>query len=366
MLLSLGHDVMLYGVEGSDAPCTEFIQVCSLEDIRKAYGEGDNRFEIGYDWHKKMFKHDWNVEPTKATRNFRKNCIREINLRKRDDDFLLCSMGVWHQPIADAVNLYLTCEPGVGYTGIFSKFRAFESSSHENLVYGKKLPADSPLGSNYDCVIPNYFDPEDFKFQKEKDDYFLYIGRMIVGKGVLTAIETCKYLGKKLVLAGQGGEVRDGVLYGEGFSAPYINMEYVGSVGKERRSELMGHARATFVPTDYIEPFGGVSIESLFCGTPVITTNQGCFVETIPHGLVGYRCSTLDQFVWAAKNIGRIYPAKCRKYAEKNYSLERVGKMYQEWFNSLYHVYLSTKGYKDEGWYFVNEKRKDLNWLRKY
>jgi len=40
MMLSLGHEVFIYGAEGSDVPCTEFIQTHSLQDIRDTFGDG--------------------------------------------------------------------------------------------------------------------------------------------------------------------------------------------------------------------------------------------------------------------------------------------------------------------------------------
>lgn len=367
MLMNAGHTVYAYGAESSDIKCTEFVQVVSLSDIRNSFGDGDNRFPWGYNSEKSFYRTDWNQPPSSATIIFYANAIKEINKRKKDDDFLLCTMGNWNKPIADGVNLFLTCEPGIGYTGSWTKYRAFESSYMQNFTYGKYSTVDSPSGNNYDVVIPNYFNVTDFKFQERKGDYFLYIGRMIVRKGILTAVEVCKKLGAKLILAGQGGRVENGIFYGEDFNTPMLpNMEYVGYADKEKRSELMGGAKACFVCTDYLEPFGGVSIESLLCGTPVITTNYGCFPETIPHGEVGYRCQTLDQFVWAAKNIDKINPKRCRKYAEQNYSTERISKIYGTWFTSLYHLYLSAKGAEQEGWYYVDSERGNLDWLNKY
>ena len=368
MLLSKGHEVYLYGIEGSDAPCTEFIQVSTLNELREQYGDGDNRFELGYDWHTKFFRHNFDPPYNKQTLTFFDNTIKEINKRKKDDDFLLLTQGAQGKIISDGVKLFLTCESGVGYRGIFARFKAFESSFIQNYDYGYKNNGQSANGNNYDVVIPNYFNVEDFKFTKEKEDYLLYFGRLINRKGILTANEISKRTGKKLVVVGQGMKEWTGdKLVGEDFTITDCKdrVEYLGYADKDKRSEIMGKASCTIVATDYLEPFGGVSIESLLCGTPVITTNFGCFPETIPHGKVGYRCQTLDQFVWAAKNIKNIKPEDCREYAVKNFSLERVSEMYGEWFNSLYHLYLSTFK-KGEGWYYINEDRDNLDWLNKY
>jgi glycosyltransferase involved in cell wall biosynthesis len=365
MLTEAGHTVYVYGVEGGDPVCTEYVKVLDLNDIRDEYGVGDNRFELGYDHTSSFFKHNFDPPYNKASQKFFKNAIKEINKRKADDHFLLCSMGANNKPIADEVNLYLTVEPGVGYRGSYANFKAFESSFIQNYTYGWKYDGKSANGNNYDVVIPNYFDPNDFEFKKEKQDYFLYIGRMIRRKGILIAIETCRAIGAKLILAGQGGRQEGNTVYGEDFSATYDNMEYVGFADKKKRSDLMSNAKATWLATEYLEPFGGTSIESLFCGTPVIVSNYGVFPETIAHGVVGYRCQTLDQFVWAAKNIDRIKPETCREYAVKNFSMEHVNEMFAEWFDMLYYLYESSRDPSKKGWSRITE-RKDLNWLNRY
>ena len=83
MLLGLGHKVFLYGAEGSDAPCTEFIQTHTLAEIRQEWGDGDNRFALGYDWKGEGFRHDFNETKTETTKKFYPKCIAEIN-RRRD------------------------------------------------------------------------------------------------------------------------------------------------------------------------------------------------------------------------------------------------------------------------------------------
>lgn len=345
MLLSLGHETFVYGCESSDVPCTEFIQTHSLRDIQQEWGNGDNRHPLlKYDWRRLGFRHDFNAPRTPTTHKYNLVAAQAINERKHNNDFLLVMQGVYQKPVADAVNLFLTCEPGIGYRGSYSRFRAFESAYLMNFTYGSENPGKCINGNYYDRVIPNYFDAKDFPFQPEKGDYFLYIGRMIVRKGVYTAVKTCDIIGAKLKLAGQG-ELK--------IDSP--NCEFVGYVGPEERAELMGRARAVFVPTLYLEAFGGVAVEAQLCGTPAITTNFACFVETVKQGLTGYRCDTLQDFVDAARSVDNLNPHTIRQHAER-YLMKNVKWEFQKWFDDLYHLYESARDNTKKGWHRVRKE----------
>ena len=96
----------------------------------------------------------------------------------------------------------------------------------------------------------------------------------------------------------------------------------------------------------------------MLSGTPVISTDWGAFVEHTLHGLTGYRCRTLEQFCWAAENIGNIRSIDCRNWAVDNFSLEAVAPMYNEYFEML-------RGLRGDGWYEYKPERTELDWLRK-
>jgi glycosyltransferase involved in cell wall biosynthesis len=340
MLLSLGHEVYLYGTEGSDAPCTEFIQTHTLSDIRQEWGNGDNRFDLGYDWRSEGFRHDFNTECTATTKKYYQAAIEGVLRRRRPDDFLLVMQGVYQKPIADAVGLWLTCEPGIGYRGSYTRFRAFESAYLMNFTYGSEHPRECINGNYYDRVIPNYFDAKDFPFCADKEDYFFYIGRLIERKGVYTALKTVEAIGARLVLAGQG-ELK---ISGD------TNCEVIGYVGPEERARLMGHAKAVFVPTLYLEAFGGVNVEAQLCGTPVITTNFGVFPETVVQGVTGYRNNTLQDFIDAALAVDKLDPVTIRQHAER-YLMDNVRREFEKWFNDLYQLYLSAHLPDAKGWH---------------
>src|ERR1035437_4459732 len=92
MMMSLGHEVFIYGAEGSDAPCTKFYQTHTLEDIRKQWGEGDDRFEIGYNFEEKEnFKFSASGEESVVQKMY-KIASKAINYTKKEDDFLVVTM----------------------------------------------------------------------------------------------------------------------------------------------------------------------------------------------------------------------------------------------------------------------------------
>jgi glycosyltransferase involved in cell wall biosynthesis len=102
-----------------------------------------------------------------------------------------------------------------------------------------------------------------------------------------------------------------------------------------------------------------VAIESQMAGTPPITTDFGAFPETVDHGRTGFRCHTLDQFVWAAKHVQDIDPWHIHQHAVANYSMDRVKWKYQEYFEMLSDLWI-------EGWNTIHSDRQDLDWLRIY
>lgn len=259
------------------------------------------------------------------------SAIREIAKRIKPRDFICLIGGDCQEVIARAFPDNMSVEYGIGYMGTFSKFRVFESYSHLHLVHG--LQHDQFHGNFYEIVIPNYYDIEEFPFSEERGDYYLFIGRLNQDKGFGIAQEVCERLGEKLIVAGQGN------FSGYG--------EHIGVVGVEERGRLMSRAKAVFVPSTYIEPFGGVHAEALLCGTPVITTNFGVFTETVENNINGYRCDVFRDFVSATKKTAKFSIIKrkaIRKNAQKRFSTEVIAFEYQRYFDRLYDLW-------GDGWY---------------
>lgn len=303
MMSGLGHTVYLYAGEDNDAQVKEHI-VCGT-----AANEPANVPEFDAD------------SPLFA--DFAERAIAAIAERREDRDFLCLIGGRAQKPIADAFPDMMAVEYGVGYAGVFTDYRVFESYAWMHMVYGSQGDPHACDGRFYDEVIPNYFDVSEFPFRAKTADHYLYVGRLIDRKGWRLAVEVCERLGKKLVLAGAGDP---GPLPG--------NVEHVGVVDPVGRAALMGSAIATFVPTLYVEPFGGVHVESMLCGTPVITTDWGAFTETVTEG-VGFRCRTFQEFCDAALAAPDLSRQAIRRYALANWSMEAIAPRYDAYFRRL-------------------------------
>jgi glycosyltransferase involved in cell wall biosynthesis len=318
MMKNLGHTVLLYGGQYNEAPCDEHVK-CITEEERIDSLNGNFYTSASFDWNLDHWV------------KFNKNVIKEISKRLEHKDFICLISGYASKPIADAFPDEISVEFGIGYGGSFAPFKVFESYAWMHACYGSKVKDPHSLdGKFYDTVIPSYIDINDFPLQETASDYYLYIGRLIERKGYQIAVDVCKHLGKKLIIAGDG--------------IPPEYGEYVGTVNAEERAKLMGGAIATFVPTIYIEPFGTVAVEAMACGSPVITTDWGAFTETIIDGFTGFRCHTLQEFVDAAENVKNLDRTFISQYSKSRYGLDSVGIMYEKYFNRLLSLW-------DNGWY---------------
>lgn len=324
MMSSLGYIVHVLASEDFDYEVTgDQITCITKKKQHEFFGDNDHT--------KTFYNITWGPEE-EHWQHFNKNAIKEIKKRIQPKDLILTFAGVCQKQIGDAFPNNMTVEAGIGYTGVWSKYKVFESYAWMHYVHGL---LNNDNGDFYETVIPNYWDPAEFPLAEKTGDYFLYVGRLIERKGYHIAQEVCEKLGKRLVLAGQTNKPFEG--YGE----------YIGTVNVEERGTLMSEAIAVFTPTTYIGPFEGVHVEAQLCGTPVITTNFGVYTETIEDGFNGFRCDNFKDFLDAAKiaeTISRDDRRLIRQYAQSKWSMQMVAHEYDRYFKRLLNLY-------DKGWY---------------
>lgn len=327
MMRAQGYKVILYSGEDNEADVDEHVVVVTKAQQQQWYGKVDpnNSPNVG--------SFDANAQPWI---HMNSSIIVEIGKRIQEGDIICLTQGLTHKPVADAFPSNLAVESGVGYAGVFSNFCCFESYAWMHFLYADQLHINE--GRMYDAVIPNFFEKEQFPFQAEPEDYLLFVGRLIKNKGLEIAVEIAKRAGKQLYIAGPGAQEWDAkrhTLKGINVGVKGKHIQYVGVLNAEQRGEAMSKALAVIAPTIYIEPFGGVAVEAMMCGTPAITTDFGAYPETVIDGTTGFRIRTIAEGVQAVENLDSLVRKTIRSKTQNRYSLEAVGPQYDRWFENL-------------------------------
>jgi glycosyltransferase involved in cell wall biosynthesis len=337
MMRAEGHRVLLYGPDEIDCQPDEHIVIASADD-RERWGFGND----GFDTVRGDLRWDRN-EPYWLETNVRAADAIRDRLAERD---YLCLVTSCQDPIVSALGGWtnpITVEWAVGYEGVCGPFAAYESYAWMHHVYGLRERRNSD-GHQFDTVIPNFFDPAEFPDPpaRRPGDYLLFIGRFIESKGVLVAEHLARRAGRQLVIAGPGvTHSAEGLVEAPGLRLEG-NVSYAGQVGYAERATLMTNAYAVLVPTLYIEPFGGVAVEAMMCGTPVVASDWGAFTETVTPA-VGRRIRTHRDGDRALAEVEHLDRPASRRAALERYSLEAIGPRFTAWFDSL--ATLWGKGY---------------------
>jgi glycosyltransferase involved in cell wall biosynthesis len=340
MMRMQGYEVIEYSNGESLSEANKHIQILTREELFKHTSTDTVRGQIP--WIGSDF---W--------RNFHTILIEKLRLNVKDGDIICHPFGYSHSELVTIFPNQFHVETGIGYPqGDFGAFRIFESYAWMHYHQGKHIQYDQnkkPLttqdgevisgrfGKDYEWVVPNYYDLNDWEPNYEKGKYLLYFGRVIEEKGLYIIQEIAKHMGvnEPIRIVGLGDLDK--------FKGP--NMQIEGPiVGVKERSDLLRNARAVLMPTRFVEPFGGVAVEAMLCGTPVIASDFGAFTETLEHGKTGFRCHTLGDYlaaINAAESLDRKYIAD---RARSLYSLEAVGKKYDAVFKQIYDL-------KSKGWY---------------
>ena len=320
MMTARGHEIVLYSGVENEAHCSEHVEVFSSAQQVSWFGSHDRQSPYPVSWeHSRPYWCESN-----------QLLIKAIRPRLSKDDILCLITGRAQQAVALAFPSTPAVEYAIGYEGPVARYRCFASRALRQYVCGWHR---EPNGRATDTVIPHYFNPAEFSLGVRKENYCLFVGRMVWRKGIAIAAAACRAAGMKLVVAGPGARKISGGIEFEG-SQLRGDFEYVGAVDKTTRGSLMSRARALFVPTQYFEPFGMVAVEAMLSGTPVITSDWGALPEIVPHGVVGFNCNTPAEYAGAIAQVGNLSPAQVREYAMR-FSYDAVAPQYEAWFTRL-------------------------------
>lgn len=174
---------------------------------------------------------------------------------------------------------------------------------------------------------------EDFRFQKKKGNYLLFFGRIHPDKGTHHAITIALRLKKELIIA---GIIQDQQYFNECVQ-PYLSdqIRFIGPVGPEGKSDLLGNAEALLHPIQFDEPFGYSVVEALACGTPVIAFNRGSMPEILNDGTTGFLVRSAEEAAERVEDLATIEPSRCRQEVEQRFSYRRMIRDYLEVYREV-------------------------------
>jgi glycosyltransferase involved in cell wall biosynthesis len=216
------------------------------------------------------------------------------------------------------------------------RWQIFNHFKNSNVVFiSKKERKNCPLRFEREFVVYNGIDLVQFKFQKEPNDHFIWIGRIEPKKGPAKAVILAKKMKLKLLLAGRlDPSQRD---FFEKEIKPYLNekIKYLGELSQNQLTFFYGRAKAFLYPLEWEEPFGLCPVESMACGTPVIAFDRGSMKEIIKNGKTGFVVKDIKEMVGAIKNIGKIKREDCREWVKKNFTIEKTVENYVKIYYQL-------------------------------
>jgi glycosyltransferase involved in cell wall biosynthesis len=237
----------------------------------------------------------------------------EFDVIHNSYDFLpLTYSGLVDTPVVTTIH-------GFSSERIVPVFEKYNASSY----YVAISSADRHAKLDYVATIHHGIDMREFEVGAGAGGYLLFFGRIHPEKGTAEAIEVAMRADLPLTIA---GIVQDRE-YFERCVEPRIDgtlVRYVGPVGREYRSDLLGGSRALLHLIGFDEPFGFSVVEAMACGTPVITHSRGSMPEIVREGENGFLVASVDEAVDAVRASAGLDRLAVRASVEHRFHVDRM------------------------------------------
>ena len=217
----------------------------------------------------------------------------------------------------------LTTIHGFSSPRILAVYQRYNATS----AYVAISDSDRDPSLDYLATIHHGIDTDAFALQAAAGRYLLFFGRIHPDKGTVEAIDVAERCGIPLVIAGIVQDQR----YFDELVAPRIDddkVSFLGAVGPDKRSELLGGALALLHLIRFDEPFGYSVVEAMACGTPVIAFDRGSMPELIANGVTGFLVDDIDGAVAAVTAAGSLDRAATREYTVERFGVARMVDAY--------------------------------------
>lgn len=189
-------------------------------------------------------------------------------------------------------NSYLTSAWYGSILGIHRALKTIRDSVDIFMVpdhfLGKKL-IESGIPAEKIRRNPNPFFAEDFQPNLETDGYFLFVGRLVRQKGILTLIEAVRQADRRvrLVIVGRGEaqEQVEELIVRYGLSD---RISFLGPKWGQEVEELIRRSKAVVIPSEWYDNLPLILCQANACGKPVIASRINGIPEYVTEGENGF------------------------------------------------------------------------------
>jgi glycosyltransferase involved in cell wall biosynthesis len=207
---------------------------------------------------------------------------------------------------------------GFSGRGILPAYLNARSSSYVSISDADRAPELEYLATVYHGI-----DLQALPFSAAGGESLVAFGRIHPDKGTAAAIDIARRAGRRIVIC---GIVQDADYFRQQVE-PHIDgdrVAYLGSVGPERRAEVLGGAAALLHPIAFNEPFGLSVVEAMACGTPVIAYPRGSMREIVDVGQTGFLVDDVASAAAAVEAAAGLDRAVIRRVAERRFGAARM------------------------------------------
>ncbi len=186
-----------------------------------------------------------------------------------------------------------------------------------------------PTGTQMECAA-NGIAVEEFAWQRRKQDYWLYLGRICPEKAPHLAMDLARSMNRRLILAGGVYPFASHEEYFQQEIQPRLDSQrtLVACPGWKHKRDLLSQAAAVVVTHQTAEPSSLIAMEAAASGPPVLGLARGALPEIVRDGMTGILGQDVEELRRRCGELAGIAPATCRRHAERNFQARRMAEEY--------------------------------------
>ena len=191
-------------------------------------------------------------------------------------------------------------------------------------------------------TLPNPILIEQNRNSNSEGNYILFVGRLVPEKGVLTLLKVFQNISKsfpneQLWIIGKGNQSEE--LQNFAKNNELKNVLFLGNKSRKELQDIYANSKFSVVPSEYLEAYGNVILESLAFGKTVITSDLVGIKNEIEQHNVGLTYSYKNPKELEEKIIELLSNSNLKTELERNIPNYLATKTFSKHFEDLVSIY---------------------------